>query len=124
VPARPRRHHTRDARIAPRRQCSLASLRRWSNDLERTRRTRPERPLDCVVARPRVVARRNDLDRRHPGLEREGWQRERPEQHDRREAVGEGPTPETLSPGRGAWRMVLARMDPRKRELVQPRAEL
>src|SRR5205085_2427742 len=79
---------------------------------------------DRAVALPRVGAGRNDLDRGHRGLQRQHRQREQHEHRERRHAVAQRLAPEPLSPRRGAWRTVIPRADPRKREPVHARPEL
>ena len=95
-----------------------------TDDLQRARCTLPEGGLDEVVALPRGVALRDDLDRRHPGLQSEDRQGERDEDRERRRAVEKWPPPESLGPGGEQRRAVLAGVHPFEGQSVDARPEL
>ena len=72
------------------------------DDLQRPRGTRPERLLHLRVADARAVALRNDLDRRHPGIEPENGHGQEEQNGEGRHTVERRAAPEPLAPSREA----------------------
>ena len=97
------------------------TLRR--DDLERSRRAGAEGLLQLRIADARALAVRQDLDRRHAGLQPEDGQRE----HDEHERRGrpEHPclAPEALGPARRQRRAVRGRAAPAQRQCVDPMSQ-
>ena len=91
-----------------------------ADDLQRARRARAEGRRHLLVALARGVARGDDLDRRHAGLQAEDRDGQDQQRHQGREPVEDRAAPEPLGPGGEPRRAVLAAVHPRQGELVDP----
>ncbi len=117
-------HHLRDARVGLGDHGDAGGVTLGGDDLHRAGSALAERLLDLVVADARTVTARDDLDRRHPGLQAEDRHDQRDENDQRERTERVRVAPEALAPGGEPRRAVLALVHPRQRELVDPRAEL
>ena len=93
------------------------------HDLKRSGSAGPERPLHLLVADVGGVGGRDDLDRRHRGLELRDRDRQADQDREGDDAVAQRLTPQPLAPPLKARRAVLAGMRPRERQLVDPGSE-
>ena len=118
------RQGTGDARISSHRGYRLVCRCCRGDDLEHARRAFSEARLDLLVALPRVIAGRHDVDRWHLRAQREHGDGQGQQRYEREAAEEVRPAPEALAPPGEARRALLAAAHPGKRKAVDPGAEL